>query len=98
MVKKILKMTLFFTGMMMLIDPVFADLGGLQDKGTNLLEGLSAVLKAFGSVVMGLCFGFCGYKWMVQRAQPTDLFRIAGGGVLVGGGQVLAGYIMEFFL
>lgn len=78
------------------VDPAFAQAtggGGLQ-KVDQFMANVLAVLRGVSITVVTIAIIWAGYKFLFKHADLSEVGKILGGGLLIGGAAELAGFLL----
>ncbi|HET9239208.1 MAG TPA: TrbC/VirB2 family protein [Oligoflexus sp.] len=78
---------------LMMASPVFAQ-GGLQ-KVNTFVQNVLLVLRGISISVVTIAIMWAGYKFLFKHAEITEVGKILGGGLLIGGAAELAAYLLS---
>lgn len=77
---------------LLMVEPAYAA-GGL-DKVNTFVQNVLAVLQGIAIAVVTCAIMWAGYKFLWKHADITEVGKILGGGLLVGGAAELAAYLL----
>lgn len=64
------------------------------DKVNTFMDSVLSVLNGVSLAVVTIAIMWAGYKFLFKHADVTEVGKILGGGLLIGGAAQLAGYIL----
>jgi type IV secretion system protein VirB2/type IV secretion system protein PtlA len=91
---KLTLMTLMAVAMLIAAEPALAQSSGGLDKVNTFVENVLLVLRGISIGVVTIAIMWAGYQFLFKRADFTEIGKILGGGLLVGGASELARYLL----
>ena len=87
---------MFLTAVAMLIaaEPALAQAAGGLDKVNTFVDNVLLVLRGISIGVVTIAIMWAGYQFLFKRADFTEIGKILGGGLLIGGASELARYLL----
>jgi len=83
-------LTIFAIGM---AEPAFAEIGGLQ-KINAFLENVLSILRGVSLTTVTIAVMWAGYKFLFKHADISEVGKILGGGLLIGGASEVSRYLL----
>lgn len=75
------------------VEPAFAT-GGLS-KVNTFVQNVSVVLSGASIAVVTIAIMWAGYKFLFKHADITEVGKILGGGLVIGGAGEIAAYLLS---
>lgn len=74
------------------MDPAYAQ--GLE-KANTLLDAILAFLRVASIAIVTIAIIIAGYKFAFQKAELSEVMKIVGGGILIGGSAEFARFLLQ---